>query len=423
MSGLRICMVTTFYPPFAFGGDGIAVQDLARALVRREHDVTVVHDVDAYLALQRGPTRTISPRQEADDAGAHVIRLRSGAGMLSPLLVQQLGRPVLQARRLRRLLCDPGWDVVHFHNVSLIGGPGILRYPAGAVTLYSAHEHWLVCPTHVLWRYDQQRCDERRCLRCVLAHRRPPQLWRHTSAIEKGLAGIDAMLAMSEFSRDKHREFGLRRAMEVLPPFFPDDLAPMAPGEASPHPRPYFLFAGRLEPMKGLDDLLAAFADFRKADLVVAGEGSAGARWRMVAAPLPHVTFLGQVPREDLRRWYRHAIAAVVPSSGYETFGLGLIEAMREATPVIARRVGPFPETIAASGAGVLFDTREDLIGCLGRMHEDAAYRAGFTRAAAGARQRWSEAAVMPRYLEIVRRAAERRGHVRVQRLIGESAT
>src|ERR1700682_4580848 len=45
--GLRFCFITTFYPPYNFGGDGIAVQRLARALIRRGHCVTVIHDVDA----------------------------------------------------------------------------------------------------------------------------------------------------------------------------------------------------------------------------------------------------------------------------------------------------------------------------------------------------------------------------------------
>jgi hypothetical protein len=49
------------------------------------------------------------------------------------------------------------------------------------------------------------------------------------------------------------------------------------------------------------------------------------------------------------------------------------------------------------------------------RMQGDAAYRA--TLAASGYRayvERWSERAVLPRYLDIVRRAAERRRHARV---------
>ena len=54
MTPLRICFVTTFYPPFNFGGDGIQVQRLARGVARLGHDVTVVHDADAFAVLADG---------------------------------------------------------------------------------------------------------------------------------------------------------------------------------------------------------------------------------------------------------------------------------------------------------------------------------------------------------------------------------
>ncbi|MEO5824776.1 MAG: glycosyltransferase, partial [Gemmatimonadales bacterium] len=183
MTALRICMVTTFYPPFNLGGDGIAVQRLSRALVQAGHEVTVIHDTDAYNALRRGPPLEAPP--EGDDQGVRVIRLRSRLRALAPLLVQQFGRPVSHRTQLRHLLANGGWDVVHFHNVSLMGAPAILAYPSNAVTLYTAHEHWLVCPTHVLWRHRREPCDHRECFRCVLRHHRPPQAWRYTGALQR----------------------------------------------------------------------------------------------------------------------------------------------------------------------------------------------------------------------------------------------
>jgi len=50
MTSLKIIMFTTFYPPYSFGGDAIGVQRLAHALAARGHQITVVHDIDAYLS-------------------------------------------------------------------------------------------------------------------------------------------------------------------------------------------------------------------------------------------------------------------------------------------------------------------------------------------------------------------------------------
>lgn len=399
MRRLRFCMVTTFYPPFSFGGDGITVQRFARALARRGHAVTVVHDEDAYLLL--APDGAPPPATEED--GVEVVGLRSRFGALSSLLTQQTGRPVVHGGRLRRLLEEGGYDVIHFHNVSLVGGPGVLGM-GDAVKLYTAHEHWLVCPTHVLWRHGREACPARECVRCALRAGRPPQLWRATGHLERQAAHVDAFIALSEFSRAKHHEMGFAREMEVLPPFLPQlDAAPA--DETRPQERPYFLFAGRLERIKGVDDLIPAFREYPAADLLVAGEGEEGGTLRARAAGVPGIRFLGRLGAAELNRHLRHAVALLVPSVGYETFGLVLIEAFRAGVPVIARRIGPFPEIVEACGGGTLFSTPDELIAAMRRFQEDPSHRAARADAACrGYRERWSEEAVMPRYLELIER-------------------
>ena len=419
MSGLRFGFLTTFYPPHNFGGDGIGIQRLARGLVRAGHQVTVIHDVDAYNALHQGP----EPGPQAEPEGLEVIGLRSGMGTLSSLLTQQLGRPVLNGGRIARLLDERKFDVINFHNISLVGGPGILKY-GRALKLYMAHEHWLVCPSHVLWRHNRELCTGRECLKCELTYRRPPQLWRRTGYLERELHHVDAFIAMSEFSRQKHREFGFPREMEVLPYFLPDpEPAGARVGGAAPHARPYVLFVGRREKIKGLDDVIPVFRDYPGADLVIAGDGEYGATLRALGAGMPNVRFLGRVPLEELRRYYEHAIGLVVPSVCFETFGIILIEAFRQGTPVIARRIGPFPEIVETSGGGELFGTRDELVAAMRRLQEDPARRARLAAAGYDAFvARWSERAVVPQYLDIVARAAERKGDRDVLSKLGKVA-
>jgi len=418
MGALRFCMVTTFYPPHNFGGDGIGVQRLARALVRRGHRVSVIHDVDAYNALHAGP----EPAPQPEPDGLEVHRLRSRLGVISPLLTQQTGRPVVHGRRIRELLERGRYDVIHFNNVSLVGGPGVLAAGNG-LKVYEAHEHWLVCPSHVLWRHGRELCTGRQCVRCALRHRRPPQLWRHTGLLERALRHIDVFIAKSEFSREKHREFGFPRDMEVIPYFLPD-AEPAAPVTERPHERPYFLFVGRLERIKGLDDVIPAMRGYPDADLLIAGDGEHGPALRALAAGIPGVRFLGRVAPEALRRYYEHAIALVVPSVCFETFGIILIEAFRQGTPVIARRIGPFPEIVERAGGGLLFDRADELLGAMRRLQHDPGLHGRLARAGRIAfDNHWSESAVLPRYLDLVRRAAEARGARRIlQALSQESA-
>lgn len=409
MTGLRFGFITTFYPPWNFGGDGIAIQRLSQALARRGHQVTVVHDADAYRALAGGDP----PAAEPEPSGIEVVTLKSRLGVVSPLLSQQIGRPVVHGRHIARILAARQCDVINFHNVSLVGGPGLFRLGHG-VKLYMAHEHWLVCPTHVLWRHRREICTGRQCLRCQWRYRRPPQWWRWTGLLARELQHVDAFIAMSEFSRAKHREFGFPREMEVLAPLPPARASTRPPDPDPPRPaagRPYFLYVGRLERMKGVQDLLPHFGGADPPDLLIAGNGTAAPMLKEAAARLPRVRLLGMMPPEVLEPLYQHALAVLAPAIGFETFGLTLLEAWQHGTPVIARRLGPFPELIDASGAGLLFETAGELGEALQRLAHDPALRqrlgASGRRAVAS---RWSEDALLAGYLDIAGRAAQRRG-------------
>ena len=417
MSGLRFCFLTTFYPPFSFGGDAIAVRRLARGHARAGHHVTVVHDGDAFRTLSQTP-----PAQDRDPEppGVEVIRLESAVGALSVLLTQQVGRPVIHGRRIAALLKDGAFDVIHFHNISLIGGPGLLRY-GSALKLYTAHEHWLVCPTHVLWRHRRESCTGRECLRCQLAYRRPPQLWRYTGLLSRTLRHVDLFVAMSEFSRRKHEEFGFPREMSVLPAFV-DDIAPVSRSTTpSPHARPFFLFVGRLEQLKGVEDLLPHFAGTGQTDLVVVGDGPYGPKLRESAAGMPRVRFVGQIPNDQTAPYFAHALGLLVPSRCFETFGIVLLEAFRHGTPVIARRIGPLPELLTTSGGGALFGPDAELAAELDLFAGDAPLRARLGAAGRAAFEaHWTEQVVIPEYLALVGAAATRKAqggrHAHVER-------
>jgi glycosyltransferase involved in cell wall biosynthesis len=181
---------------------------------------------------------------------------------------------------------------------------------------------------------------------------------------------------------------------------------------------------GRLELIKGLDDVIPLFERYPDADLVIAGDGDHAEALRELAGGSDRVVFLGRVPFEELSRYYRHALALIVPSVCFETFGIILIESFSKGTPVIARRLGPFPEIVERSGGGELFETPDELLAAMRRIQSDPVHRDTLARQGHRAfRERWVESAVIPQYLEIVRRAAQRRGKTEVAAALGRSET
>ena len=175
--------LTTFYPPYSFGGDAIQLHRLAHALGDSGHHVDVVHCEDSYHLLHPGEP----PVKYADHPNVKRHGLRSGYKSLSPLLTQQTGRLFLKRKVIDALLESRPYDVIHFHNISLLGPEVLSLLPSHgqAVKIYTTHEHWLVCPTHVLWKFNQAPCEKPDCLRCTIQAKRPPQLWRYTGLLDQ----------------------------------------------------------------------------------------------------------------------------------------------------------------------------------------------------------------------------------------------
>lgn len=408
MTPLRICMVTTFYPPHHFGGDAMYVYRLTEALAERGHTVDVVHSVDAYrLQHPADPEVAFAHHRNVTRHPLETRRPR-----LAALASHQLGGPAFYRARLRGVL-ERGHDVIHYHNVSLLGAPGVLAMGSAPVKLYTANEYWLICPTHVLFAFDREACTERRCLACTLRYKRPPQAWRYTGALGRALRHVDRILVPSRFALEQHRAQGVDRPLVHLPYFIPAPPAIDAPVPPAVPDGPFFLYVGRLEKLKGVQDVLRLFADYREADLVIVGAGSYEATLREQARGLPHVRFLAKVHPAALAAIYRKAVAVLVPSLCYETFGLTAAEAMSHGTPAIVRRIGALAENIEQSGGGLSFTTLEECREAMERLRTQPALREELgQRGADAVRTLWSVDTHLARYLEIVAEVREEKeGH------------
>ncbi|UNC93605.1 glycosyltransferase family 4 protein [Candidatus Contubernalis alkaliaceticus] len=135
----------------------------------------------------------------------------------------------------------------------------------------------------------------------------------------------------------------------------------------------YMLFVGTVEPRKGVDTILKAFAAYKKKSgtrllLVIVGQTG----WKVQDIPLliqqlslqDSVRFLHYVDTEELPILYRGASLFVYPSL-YEGFGLPVLEAMASGVPVITSNVSSLPEV---AGEAALYVEPGDVQGLCTQM-------------------------------------------------------
>jgi glycosyltransferase involved in cell wall biosynthesis len=405
---LNFLHLTTFYPPYSFGGDAMYLYRLSHALGDAGHHVDVIHCIDSYHLLHPAEPQI----KFADHPNVAIHGLRSGYKWLSPLLTQQTGRPLLKEGRIREVLNSKPYDVIHLHNISLLGPQVMALEPdqGRIVKIYTTHEHWLVCPTHVLWKFNKRACEKAECLRCTLMAKRPPQLWRYTGLIEKTSQHVDQFVSPSRFTANMHDERGFPQPVAHLPYFIDRvDQDWKAPGPR-PQQKPYFLFVGRLEAIKGLQDLIRVWDRVGDFDLLVAGTGNYEEQLRTQAASNPRIKFLGALPQSELGALYFHSLACIVPSITYETFGLIIIESFARKAPVIVHDLGALPEVVRDSGGGFIYRTDEELLAAIARMAASPALRSELGEKGYHAfLQWWSKEAHLELYFNLLSKTASRK--------------
>lgn len=178
---------------------------------------------------------------------------------------------------------------------------------------------------------------------------------------------VDAWLFCSDFIRNKAlREFALDPARCFT--VHNGSVVTSAGVSSRLKKRRNILFVGRLEQQKGPHEALeiwaAAVRGGNPCDLTLVGPTGIGADSKDTAyaaelrrraqalsrelAP-SRARFAGALPHHEVLRQMREARALLLPCTGIEAFGMVLVEAMGQGTPVIASAIGGIPEIIDAS--------------------------------------------------------------------------
>jgi len=144
---------------------------------------------------------------------------------------------------------------------------------------------------------------------------------------------------------------------------------------------PYLLFVGETTILKGFDILLKAFNLVKKMNrslkLVVVGKKPRNTLLVNAGEFVSDIIFIEKPIRKDvLKQLYRNALALVLPSR-QESFGLVVLEALSQGTPVIVSNSVGAAEILENGKYGLMFESGnpKDLHKCIEIILRDEALR------------------------------------------------
>ena len=326
---MRIGLLSREWPPEVYGGAGVHVEHLVRALRARGGDV----EVHSFGGTQDGATaHSPDPRLSGANAALQVLSTDlSMAAALSPDV-------------------GPGVDVVHSHTwyADLAGHVASLLH--GVPHVVTTHS----LEPHRPWKAEQ------------LGGGYAVSSWAERTAV----LGADAVIAVSAgMARDvlaSYPELDPAKVHVVHNGVDSDFYAPVEQTDVLERygvdpSQPYAVFVGRITRQKGLAHLLRAAKDVPGQLVLCAGAPDtpeiAAETDSLVAelqAARPGVVLVSEMlPKADVVQLLSHATAFVCPSV-YEPLGIVNLEAMACGTAVVASDVGGIPEVVVDGQTGVL---------------------------------------------------------------------
>jgi alpha-maltose-1-phosphate synthase len=348
LGGMKVVMLTREYPPQIYGGAGVVVGELSRALSRRM-------GVEVRCFGERAPStdgiavRGYTPWER--------VRADQNGPAFAPVL-ETLSIGLAMAR-------DPvDADVVHAHT---------WYADMAGVWIRTLHRVPLIVTLHSLeplrpWKADQLGSG-----------------YLLSSQIEKtAVETADRVIAVSGRMREDilgHFSVDPDRVVVIHNGIDPERFRPTERRDALDRRSvrtPYVLFVGRITDQKGIFHLLEAARKLPPTVQVVVCASAPDtpeieARLRRAVAEHPNVLWIAEmVPVDEVVQLYSHAAVFVCPSV-YEPFGIINLEAMACRTPVVASAVGGIIEVVEDGRTGLLVPPArpDDLAAAIRRVLDD----------------------------------------------------
>jgi glycosyltransferase involved in cell wall biosynthesis len=162
---------------------------------------------------------------------------------------------------------------------------------------------------------------------------------------------VDLFIALNEFMRRKAIAGGLPAERIVVKPNFVGNDPGLGDGQGG-----FALFTARLNPEKGVAELLAAWRRLgRRIPLKIMGDGPLTEVVKQAAATTPGIEYIGRRPLAEFYELLGQASFFMFTSTWYEGFPRVINECYARGTPIVASAIGPIAEVVADGRTGLHF--------------------------------------------------------------------
>jgi len=338
----KILFVSTWFPSPGFETRGTFNLEMVKAWAR-QHDVLAVTPIPWVDALRRGLS--------ANEASHNHFATANPTFYYTPKIFRTM------YHRFMEWSFRPLQDRIEQFDPEVVFG--YWAHPDGAVAMQIAHRRnaqgWIIIGGSDV----------------LLLARNP----RRRRAILNAIAAADGVVCVSENLRRRLIEFGVDQAKLFVvrrgvdrARFRPGDRQAAMSALGLTSERPMLLWVGRMVPVKGLEDLLAAAARVKASgtdfQLCLIGDGPLRKRLTSQASALgldDCVRFVGKVAHAALPDWFR-AAELVLMSSHSEGVPNVLLEAHACGTRFVATDVGGIPDILVPGADLIAPAQRPDLL-------------------------------------------------------------
>ena len=331
--------------------------------------VLIVHN---YYQIPGGEDAVVANEKKLLEAHDHEVILytRDNKEIKEMTKFQKLFLPFTTiynprtSKDIKRIIREKKVDIVHVHNTLNLISPAVY-YAARKCEIpvvQTIHNFRLLCPGATFYR-DGNICEDclNKGLGCAVKHgcyrgsKAQTLICVISTALHRftKIYGKINYITLTEFNKNKLLQLKQIKEDKVfVKPNFVDI------GEASIE-RKGFIFAGRLDELKGIRTLIEAWKHMGNDAplLTIYGTGPLE-EWctAQIEENKLNVEMKGFVPNESVKKYISKSQALILPTLWYEGFPMSIVEAYSVGTPVICSNIGNAGSVVEEGVSGWKFE-------------------------------------------------------------------